>query len=164
MIVDVRDGVKIIVQTEPLLDPGLVDDSDVSESGDFVPGLEVERVYPPMSRSPSAHTQQARRILSVICNVKNPEALQISDLTPRPEFLVSKAVERVIAAAIYSRGVTTFALMVERWLDNSVDPKAPPDAPPRTVYPGPRWMPLHLISFGATFVRASFQSFLCFFF
>lgn len=151
VIVDFREGVKIVVQTEPLL------------AGDLA--SEVERVYPPGSRSPSAHAKQARRILALVCNVRNPEELRITDLTPSPYFLVSKAVERMIAAAIYSPGLTSFALMVERWLDNSVDPNAEPGAAPKTVYPGPRWMPLHVISFSATFVRAFFGiEFLHFFF
>lgn len=136
--IDFREGVKIVVQQESLFG---------EDSG-------VERVYPPMSRPPPAHAAQARRLLALICGIQNPDEMKITDLTPSADFLVGKAVERMTTAAIYSPGIVNFALMVNSWFDHSVDPDANPDDPPKPVYPGLRWMPLHVISFGATFVRS----------
>ncbi len=88
-------------------------------------------------------------------NGVDPDKMKITDLTPSAYFLVSKAAERLISAAIYSPGVTSFALMVERSMDPTPDPNANPGDPPKTIPPGLRWMPLHLISYSATFVSVS---------
>lgn len=135
-----REGVKLVVQKESLL-------------GGHRSSL-AEKVYPPGSRSPRILARQARRLLSLILNVRDPNLLNIAHISPCPDFLISNAVRRMIAAAIYSPSLTIFALMVERALDPTPDERAGPDAPPRSVPPGYRWMPLHVISFAASFVRA----------
>lgn len=118
----------------------------VPQSYSYLAGSPEAKLYPAQSRPPGQHARQAAELLAQICGIDRPEDLRSNNLFPGVDFFVGPAVERLATGAIYEVGIEVFAIMVQSVMDKEKDEKYTPP-------PGEKWMPLHLLSFAATFVR-----------
>lgn len=125
-----RDGSKIVLYEESLLQ-----------------GITIEEIYPPESKAPSVHAQQAHRILAAICQV-TPEEFSSNNMAPRLPFFLGDASERMFNGLIYGVDPEMFALGVASIFHGCED-----DVRYSSMgVPGRKWMPLNALGFAASFV------------
>lgn len=111
------------------------------------------KVYPPQSHTVSEHSENALKLLARICGTSDVSQLKTNSLILGIDFLVSPAVEKLVHVAIYTVGYDVFASFVAN--------EVKPDTKSAGVQKSDYWLPLHTISFAASFV-SDFSKYLSF--